>query len=102
MYNQCVLVRVVPYYVTKPFTSMTLISLVHPAKEAPFVAGGGAGLFAMALSRGVLVDGDVATGGATAAGLERNDLVRPAEELACVLACRPYTLRPTLQERWNK
>jgi hypothetical protein len=36
---------------------------VRPAKEAPFVAGGGTGLFATALSHRVLVDGDVAAGG---------------------------------------
>jgi hypothetical protein len=75
---------------------------VRPAKEAPFVAGGGTGLFATALSHGLLVDGDVAAGGATVAGLEWNDVLRPEEELACVLACRPCTSRSTLQARWNK
>jgi hypothetical protein len=71
-------------------------------KEAPSVAGGGVGLFATTLSRGVLVDGDVAAGGATTSGLEWNDMVRPAEELACVLACHPCTSHSALQERWNK
>jgi hypothetical protein len=63
---------------------------VRTAKEAPFVVEGGAGLFATALSRKVLVDGDVAAGGATMTGLEWKDVVRPTEELACVLTCRPY------------
>ena len=71
-------------------------------KEAPFVDGGGIGLFATTLSRGVLVDGDVAAGGAMTAGLEWNDVVRPTEELACVLACHPCTSRSALQARWNK
>jgi hypothetical protein len=72
---------------------------VRPAKEEPFVDGGGARLFATILSRGVLVDGDVAAGGATATGLEWNDVVRPVEELACVLACRPCSSRLALQAR---
>jgi hypothetical protein len=77
---------------------------VCPEKEAPFVAGSGAGCFATALSRGVLLGGDGAAGGDTATGLgpEWNDVVRPAKELACVLACRPCTSRSALQARWNK
>jgi hypothetical protein len=77
---------------------------VHPEKEAPFVAGCGAGFFVTALSRGVLLGGDGAAGGdtATVLGPEWNDVVRPAKDLACVLACRPCTSHSALQERWNK
>jgi hypothetical protein len=76
---------------------------VHPEKEAPFVAGSGAGFFATALSRGVLLGGDGAAGGDTAIGLgpEWNNVVRPVKELACVLACPPCTSRSALQARWK-
>jgi hypothetical protein len=77
---------------------------VRPEKEAPFVAGSGAGFFATTLSPGVLLGGDGAVGGdtATCLGPEWNDVVRPAKELAYVLACRPCTSRSALQARWNK
>jgi hypothetical protein len=77
---------------------------VPPEKEAPFIAGSGAGFFATALSRRVLLGGDGTAGGDTAIGLgpEWNDMVRPTKELACVLACHPFTSRSALQARWNK
>jgi hypothetical protein len=78
--------------------------MVRPEKEAPFVARVGAGLFAMTLSRGVLLDDAGATGGDTTIVLrvELDGVVRPTKVLACVLACCPYTSRSALQARWNK
>jgi hypothetical protein len=74
-------------------------NIVRPAKEEPFVDGGGARLFATVLSCGVLVDGDVTAHGAMMTGLEWNDVARPVEELACVLTCRPCSSRSALQAR---
>ena len=66
---------------------MTLNIVGASSEKAPFVAGGGAGLFATALSREGLVDGVIVAGGAKTAGfgVER-----------CGTTCRRVSLCPRM------